>query len=71
VDDGEFAQLLKRLLSSSDNAFIYYPSAIIDLLDLAPKKFLMIFCLDKANSATDPNYGSGIKSKLCMCLNFS
>lgn len=55
MGDGKFAQLLKWLLSDSDNAFTYCPSAIIHLLDLVRKKLLMIFCLDKANSAADPN----------------
>lgn len=55
MGDGKFAQLLKGLLNNTDNAFTYYPSAIILLLDLVPKKLLMIFCLDKANSAADPN----------------
>lgn len=55
MGDGKFAQLLKWLLSNSDNAFTYYPSAIILLLDLVPKKLRIIFSLDQANSATDPN----------------
>lgn len=55
MGDGKFAQLLKWLLSNSNNVFTYYSGAIILLLDLVPKKLLMVFCLDKGNSAVDPS----------------
>lgn len=45
MGNAKFAQLLKWLLSNSDNGFTYYPSTITLLLDVpekAPDDFLFI-----------------------------
>lgn len=38
MGNAKFGQLLKWLLSNSDNGFTYYPSTITLLLDVVPEK---------------------------------